>query len=84
MILKNQYNTLNKLASKRGITILLVLAHLVLLLMMVFTFPRINAKLGAQAFDLKTFGYSQEEALCMIQNLDQSTIDFIFSHNYSY
>ena len=29
-----------------------------------------------QAFDLKTFGYSQEEATLMIQNLDKSTIDF--------
>lgn len=76
MILKNQYNTLNKLASKRGIAILFVLAHVVLLLMMVFTFPRINAKLGTQAFDLKPFGYSYEEALLMIQNLDQATIDF--------
>jgi uncharacterized membrane protein len=44
--------------------------------MIVFTFPRINAKIGTQAFDLKTFGYSQEEATLMIQNLDQSTIDF--------
>ena len=64
------------MASKSGIIILFLLAHLVLLLMMVFTFPRINAKIGTQAFDLKTFGYSQEEATLMIQNLDQSTIEF--------
>ena len=76
MILRNQYNRLNRMSSKTGIVILFLLAHLVLILMMVFTFPRINAQFGTQAFDLKTFGYSQEEATSMIQNLDQSTIDF--------
>jgi len=76
MILRNQYNRLNRMSSKTGIIILFLLAHLVLFLMMVFTFPRINAQFGTQAFDLKTFGYSQEEATLMIQNLDQSTIDF--------
>ncbi len=76
MILKNQYKRLNRMSTKSGIIILFLLAHLVLFLMMVFTFPRINAQIGTQAFDLKTFGYSQEEATLMIQNLDQSTIDF--------
>ena len=76
MILSNQYKKLNRMSSKSGIVILFLLAHLVLIMMMVFTFPRINAQLGTQAFDLKTFGYSQEEATLMIQNLDQSTIDF--------
>ena len=76
MILKNQYKKLNRMSSKSGIIILFLLAHLVLFLMMVFTFPRINAQIGTQAFDLKTFGYSQEEATLMIQNLDQLTIDF--------
>ena len=76
MILKNQYRKLNRMSSKSAIIILFLLAHLVLFLMMVFTFPRINTQIGTQAFDLKTFGYSQEEATLMIQNLDQSTIDF--------
>ncbi len=76
MILSNQYRILNRMSSKSGIVILFLLAHLVLIMMMVFTFPRINAQLGSQAFDLKTFGYTQEEATLMIQNLDQSTIDF--------
>jgi hypothetical protein len=76
MIRRNQYNRLNRMSSKTGIVILFLLAHLVLILMMVFTFPRINAQFGTQAFDLKTFGYSVEEATLMIQNLDQSTIDF--------
>jgi len=76
MIRSNLYKKLNRMSSKSGIIILFLLAHLVLIMMMVFTFPRINAQIGSQAFDLKTFGYSQEEAALMIQNLDQSTIDF--------
>ena len=63
------------MASKKGITALFLLSHTVLLLMMLFTFPRINAKFGTQAFDLKTFGYSQSEATMMLRHLDQSTID---------
>lgn len=70
------YNMLKRMASKSGIIILFLLSHSVLLLMMLFTFPRINAKFGTQAFDLRTFGYSQSEAISMIQNLDKSTIDF--------
>ena len=70
------HNKLERLASKRGLIGLFLLSHTVLLLMMLFTFPRINAKFGAQAFDLKTFGYSQSEALMMLRNLDQSTVDF--------
>jgi hypothetical protein len=69
------HNKLQRMASKTGITGLFLLSHTVLLLMMLFTFPRINAKFGTQAFDLKTFGYSQSEATMMLRNLDQSTID---------
>lgn len=70
------HNKLEQLATKRGLIGLFLLSHMVLLLMMLFTFPRINAKLGTRAFDLKTFGYSQSEAAMMLGNLDQSTIDF--------
>ena len=70
------HNKLERFASKSGIIGLFLLSHTVLLLMMLFTFPRINAKFGTQAFDLKTFGYSQSEATMMLRNLDQSTIDF--------
>jgi hypothetical protein len=63
------------MATKRGVIIFFVLAHIVLLLMMFFTFPRINARMGTQAFDLKTFGYSVQEAKTMIQNLDQATVN---------
>lgn len=64
------------MASKPRLIGLFLLSHTVLLLMMLFTFPRINTKLGTQAFDLKTFGYSQSEATMMLRNLDQSTVDF--------
>lgn len=63
------------MSSKTFILIVFVLAHAVLLIMMLYTFPIINDKLGTQAFDLKTFGYSESEALSMLQNLDQDTID---------
>ena len=75
MIFRKIHNKLERMASKKGITGLFLLSHTVLLLMMLFTFPRINAKFGTQAFDLKTFGYSQSEATMMLRHLDQSTID---------
>lgn len=70
------YRKLEEISTKKGIIILFVTAHLTLLAMMLFTFPRINAKMQTQAFDLKTFGYSTAEALDMIGKLDQATIDF--------
>lgn len=69
------YDKLARLATKPRIITLFILAHLVLLLMMLFTFPRINAQLGTEAFDLKATGYTVEEATAMLQNLDQETID---------
>lgn len=76
MIFKRVHNKLERMASKSGIAVLFLLAHLVLLSMMLFTFPRINARFETSAFDLKTFGYSESEAVSMLQKLDQSTIDF--------
>ena len=70
------YRKVEGMSTKKRIIILFVAAHLTLLAMMLFTFPRINAKMQTQAFDLKTFGYSSTEALAMIRNLDQATIDF--------
>ena len=75
MIFKKIHKKLERIATKKGITALFLLSHTVLLLMMLFTFPRLNAKFGTEAFDLKTFGYSQSEAIMMLRNLDQSTID---------
>lgn len=69
------HNKLERFASKSGIIALFLLSHTVLLLMMLFTFPQINEKLGTEAFDLKPFGYSESEATIMLQNLDQSTVD---------
>lgn len=69
------HNKLERVASKSGIIGLFLLSHTVLLLMMLFTFPQINEKLGTEAFDLKPFGYSESEATRMLQNLDQSTVD---------
>lgn len=76
MRFRKLHNKLETLASNSRMIALFLLSHIVLLLMMLFTFPRINAKFGTQAFDLKTFGYSQSEATMMLQNLDQSTVDF--------
>ena len=76
MILKKIHNKLEWMTSKSSISGLFFLSHAILLLMLLFTFPHINAKLGTEAFDLKTFGYSQEEAIRMLQNLDKVTIDF--------
>jgi len=76
MILNKQYRKLERMGTKTGIITLFLLAHSILLAMMLFTFPRINTKMGREAFDLKTFGYSQTEAIGMIKNLDQSTINF--------
>ncbi len=70
------YRIVEGTSTKKGIVILFVTAHLTLLCMMLYTFPRINAKMGTEAFDLKTFGYSTAEALDMIGKLDQATIDF--------
>ena len=75
-MLKKIHHQVERLSSKKGIIILFLLAHSVLGMMMIFTFSRINDRLGTQAFDLKTFGYSESEALSMLQNLDPATIDF--------
>lgn len=75
MIFKSAYNWLARMASKKVILLFFFLSHFVLLMMMLFTFPKINAKLGTKAFDLKTFGYSKSEALLMLKNLDEATIE---------
>lgn len=76
MIKNKWFKKVDRMSTRKGIITLFVAAHSILLSMMLFTFPRINAKMQTQAFDLKSFGYSSEEALEMIRNLDQATIDF--------
>lgn len=76
MILKNLHKKLERITTRKGITILFVLAHSVLLIMMLYSFPKINAQLGAEAFDLRPGGYSPSEAMALLQNLDPATTDF--------
>jgi hypothetical protein len=76
MILKKIHNKLEWMTSKSRITGLFLISHAILLLMLLITFPQINDKLVTKAFDLRTFGYSIEEAKMMLQNLDQITINF--------
>lgn len=76
MILKKIHNKMEWMTSKSRITGLFLISHAILLLMLLITFPQINDKLGTEAFDLRTFGYSIEEAKMMLQNLDQITINF--------
>lgn len=74
MIQKYVFSPLEKLAKPVAIFSLFLLAHLVLLCMMWFTFPLINEKLGTKAFDLQTFGYSFEQVIKMVENLDGATV----------
>lgn len=74
MIQKYVFPPLEKLAKPMAIFSLFLLAHLVLLCMMWFTFPLINEKLGTKAFDLQTFGYSFEQVIKMVENLDGATV----------
>lgn len=67
------FSLLKKLATRNGIIVLFLATHSVLAVMMFYTFPVINEQIGTQAFDLKTFGYSQEEAVGIVSSLDQDT-----------
>jgi len=49
------------------------MSHLILLMMMVFTFPVINNHIGTKVFDLQTFGYSVSMAESIVNNLDDQT-----------
>lgn len=73
MIFTDLFNRLLKISKKRVIFILFVMSHSVLLLMMLFTFPKINSAMDGPAFDLRSFGYTYGEASEMISRLDAST-----------
>ncbi|MFT6166646.1 MAG: hypothetical protein ACJAV5_001211 [Vicingaceae bacterium] len=64
-----------KTSSVKKLGILFVASHIVLLLMMVYTFPVINNQIGTKAFDLQPFGYSFSEAKSIVSNLNVQTID---------
>ena len=70
---------LQKTSSVKTIIILFICSHLVLLSMMLFTFPKINGQIGTKAFDLQTFGYSVSKAESIVNNLnDQTTQLYLF------
>ncbi len=59
---------LSKTSTVKSICFLFLASHLVLLSMMLFTFPRINSQIG-KAFDLQAFGYSFATATSIVDNL---------------
>ncbi|WP_282038361.1 hypothetical protein [Saccharicrinis aurantiacus] len=64
---------LQKTSSLKNLLVLFVCSHLVLLLMMLFIFPSINAQIGTKAFDLQTFGYSASVAASIVDSLNAET-----------
>lgn len=64
---------LQKTSTTKNIWILFASSHLVLLTMMVFTFPLINHQIETKAFDLQTFGYSVSVAESIVNNLNEQT-----------
>ena len=64
---------LKRTSSVKNIWILFILSHLVLLWMMLFTFPVINEQIGTKAFDLQPFGYSVSMAESIVNNLNEQT-----------
>ncbi len=67
---------LQKTSSLKSIGVLFILSHLILLSMMMFTFPVIHAQIGVNVFDLQPFGYSLSFAEIIVNNLDESTYQF--------
>ncbi len=55
----------------KWLSYLFLLSHGILLLMMTFTFPKINNQIGTNAFDLRPFGYSVSEARSIVNNLNE-------------
>lgn len=74
------FNSLiSKTSSVKYLCYLFLSSHVILLLMMTYTFPRINNQIGANAFDLQTFGYSVSEASSIVNNMnDQITNLYLF------
>ncbi len=64
---------LQKTSSTNSLWALFITSHLILLSMMVFTFPVINHQIGTNAFDLQTFGYSVSMAESIVMNLNPQT-----------
>ena len=66
---------LQKTSSVKRVCILFTVSHLVLLSMMLFTFPVINNQIGTKAFDMQSFGYSVSTAKSIVNNLNTQTTD---------
>jgi len=76
-------NFINSLVSRtssvKSLCYLFLSSHVILLLMMTYTFPRINNQIGTNAFDLQTFGYSVSEARSIVDTMnDQITNLYLF------
>lgn len=68
-----------KTSSVKKICISFIASHLVLLMMMIFTFPIINDQIETKAFDLQTFGYDVSVAESIVNNLnDRTTALYLF------
>lgn len=66
------FNSLiSRASSVKCLFYLFLSSHVILLLMMTFTFPRINNQIGTNAFDLRPFGYSVSEARSIVNNLNE-------------
>lgn len=66
---------LQKNSSIKIVCSLFLTSHLVLLAMMLITFPVINKQIGIKTFDLQTFGFSVSIAESIVNNLNSQTID---------
>ena len=61
--------------SVRSLSYLFVSSHLILLVMMTYTFPKIIKQIGSSPFDLCPLGYSTSTARSLLNNLNGQTID---------
>ena len=68
-------NVLSRTATVKFLWFLFLSSHIVLVLMMIFTFPRINNQIGNKAFDLQTFGYSVSEARSIVNAMNEQIIN---------
>ena len=66
---------LQKTSSVKRVCFLFIASHLVILSMMLFTFPVINNQIGTKAFDMQSFGYSVSTAESIVNNLNTQTTD---------
>ena len=66
---------LQKTSSVKRICFLFIASHLIILSMMLFTFPVINNQIGTKAFDMQSFGYSVSTAESIVNNLNTQTTD---------